>query len=59
LLFDEAEQGGLEAALSQLCSDEALRERLAKGALASIHSQQLTWDGNARRVVALVSAPAA
>jgi glycosyltransferase involved in cell wall biosynthesis len=54
LLFEEAEQGGLEVALSRLCSDEVLRERLAKGARASIDTQQLTWDGNARKALALV-----
>jgi glycosyltransferase involved in cell wall biosynthesis len=52
-LFDETQSDGLELALAQLCNDTALRQRLALGARASIVSRELTWDGNARRVLAL------
>jgi len=55
LLFDEAASAGLEQALSQLCTNEALREKLGAGAYATIEKLDLTWDGNARRVVDLAS----
>jgi glycosyltransferase involved in cell wall biosynthesis len=53
LLFDEQSRDGLELALARLCADEALRTRLAIGARESIAQQDLTWDGNARRVAML------
>lgn len=55
LLFDEKDSDGLEHALARLCADEPLRMRLAIGARDSIARQDLTWDGNARRVIALAS----
>lgn len=55
LLFDESASDALELALARLCNDTALRQRLALGARASIAARELTWDGNARRVTALVS----
>jgi len=54
LLFDDRQVGSFEAALTRLCTDDALRARLAAGARASIHRQNLTWLGNANRVVGLV-----
>lgn len=56
LLFDEGRAGALEQALSRLCADETLRLQLARGARDSIARLDLTWDGNARRVTALVGA---
>lgn len=53
LLFDPAQAGALEALLARLASDEALRRRLGEGARATIGRLQLTWHGNAARVVAL------
>jgi glycosyltransferase involved in cell wall biosynthesis len=53
LLFDPARPGALEQALTRLCADNALRERLGQGAHATIARMDLTWLGNARRVVAL------
>lgn len=53
LLFDEQQAGGLEAALTRLCRDAALRERLGQGSAATIDRLGLTWVGNARRAVAL------
>jgi glycosyltransferase involved in cell wall biosynthesis len=53
LLFDVAVEGALEQALTRLCAEPALRERLAAGAAASIAQQGLTWRSNAQRVVAL------
>ncbi len=56
LLFDGSAPGALEAALTRLCADAALRERLAAGAAATIGQLGLTWRSNAQRVTALASA---
>ncbi len=56
LLFDPQVPGALEAALSALCQDNALRERIAQGAGCSIGRMGLTWRANATRVVALAAA---
>lgn len=53
LMFDGRSSHGLEDALFTLCSDPDLRARLASGAKASIQRQDLTWNGNASRVVGL------
>jgi len=53
LLFDDKTPGSFEAALTRLCADPALRAHLAQGALDTITRLDLTWLGNARRVVAL------
>ena len=58
LMFDEAGQGALEAALTRVCTDAPLRERLADGAARTIDRLDLTWLGNARRVAGLVEAAA-
>lgn len=55
-LFDSAAPGGFEQALTRLCADVPLRERLAHGARDTITRLDLTWAGNARRVVALAQA---
>lgn len=57
LLFDEADPGGLEKALTRLCSQPDLRERLARSARATIDGLSLTWRSNARRAMALVARP--
>jgi glycosyltransferase involved in cell wall biosynthesis len=57
LLFDEGSAHAMEHALQRLCSDSDLRARLAQGARDSIKQQSLTWDDNARRVVALALNP--
>ena len=54
LLFDESAPGSLEQALTRLCTDSDLRARLALGAVQTIDRLDLTWGGNARRVVTLV-----
>lgn len=41
-------------ALAELCADSGLRARLGAAAQASIVTQDLTWTGNARRVVRAV-----
>jgi glycosyltransferase involved in cell wall biosynthesis len=56
LLFDPGRAGDLEAVLTRLCGDPALRAHIAAGALGTIGSQGLTWRDNAQRVVRLVEA---
>lgn len=53
LLFDAAEAGAMEQGLTRLCEDPILRGRLAAAAAATIDRLDLTWLGNARRVVDL------
>jgi len=53
LLFDPAQQDALETQLARLAHDPALRQRLGLGAQATIARLNLTWLGNAERVVAL------
>jgi glycosyltransferase involved in cell wall biosynthesis len=53
LLFDPAQPLALEGLLARLAHDEALRQRLGEGARATIGRLNLTWLGNAERVVAL------
>ena len=50
LLFDPAVDGALEAALSRLCADPALRARLGAAGPATIAAKSLTWSRNAERV---------
>ena len=47
------EPGQIELALTQLSADVALRTRLAQGAKDTIAQQNLTWRGNAEKVVHL------
>ncbi|HEX2829539.1 MAG TPA: glycosyltransferase family 4 protein [Burkholderiales bacterium] len=54
VLFD-ASGAGLEAALTRLCGDARLRERLGAAAAATIAQRNLTWTGNARRVESLAA----
>ncbi len=56
LMFDGDDPHGLETALTRLCADATLRERLAQGARATIARLDLTWDGNARRVADMAMA---
>ena len=53
LLFDNKAHGSFEAALTRLCADPGLRVHLAQGAMNTITRLDLTWLGNARRVVTL------
>jgi glycosyltransferase involved in cell wall biosynthesis len=53
LLFDPKQPEALEALLARLAHDAALREQLGQGAGATIARLNLTWLGNAERVVAL------
>jgi glycosyltransferase involved in cell wall biosynthesis len=53
ILFPE---GGLGAALDRLYADDELRRRLGTAARAALESRDLTWDGNARKVVRIAEA---
>ena len=54
LLVAPGDGQALAAALGRLAQDPALRERLGRAARASVIERDLTWRGNARRVVAAV-----
>jgi glycosyltransferase involved in cell wall biosynthesis len=53
LLFDRSRPGEFERAMAELIADGALRERLGAAARQTILDRDLTWQGNARRVVDL------
>lgn len=53
VLFDPADPHAMPQAISRLCEDKALRVHVAENARRTIDEQQLTWVGNARKVVAL------
>lgn len=55
ILFDPEVPASFEHALARLCTDEALRHRLAIGAQQSIAAQGLTWRSNAQRVAKLAA----
>jgi len=54
-MFDENADGSFEKTLTRVCGDAGLRARLANGARETIDRRQLTWIGNAQRVVTLAS----
>lgn len=54
-MFDETQSGSLQATLTRLCHDGVLRDQLAAAARQTIDDLQLTWTGNAQRVVALAN----
>ena len=56
LLFDRSDEGALWRAVARLAEDPALRARLGHAARAEVFRRDLTWAGNARRVVALAEA---
>jgi glycosyltransferase involved in cell wall biosynthesis len=56
LLFDPSREGAMWQALLRLATDPALRARLGAAARAEVVARDLTWAGNARRVVALAEA---
>jgi glycosyltransferase involved in cell wall biosynthesis len=53
LLFDPSVPQALEQALTRLCTEPGLRERIAMSAAATIERLDLTWLGNAKRVTEL------
>lgn len=56
LMFDSQAGNGLENSLAKLADDTGLRFRLGEAAKATIGRLNLTWEGNARRVVELAIA---
>lgn len=56
LLFDAERPGALEDVLTELCSNVALRARIAEGARQTIKLRGLTWGANAAKVVRLAQA---
>ncbi|MBK1657566.1 glycosyltransferase family 4 protein [Paracraurococcus ruber] len=56
LLFDPARPGALWDAILRLATDSGLRARLGAAAREEVQQRDLTWDGNARRVVAMAEA---
>jgi len=56
LLFDPAIPGAFWAAVQRLAADASLRNRLGASARATILRRELTWQGNARRVVEIAEA---
>lgn len=53
ILFEPDAPRGIEDALTRLCADAALRDRIGVAAGATIARRGLTWRDNARRVVQL------
>jgi len=54
LLFAPGDGAGLRAAQIRLAADGELRARLGRRARATVVERELTWRGNARRVIAAV-----
>ncbi|HET6724717.1 MAG TPA: glycosyltransferase family 4 protein [Gammaproteobacteria bacterium] len=52
LLFDPAAADSFRLAVERLCHDPALRSRLGAAARRTLDERDLTWDRNARTVVA-------
>jgi glycosyltransferase involved in cell wall biosynthesis len=50
LLFDMHDPEAFRGAVERMIGDPALRERLGRGARATVDRLDLTWTGNARRV---------
>ncbi len=59
LLFDPADPAGFWGAVARLAQDAPLRRQLGDAARAQILARDLTWAGNARRVVAIAEAECA
>jgi glycosyltransferase involved in cell wall biosynthesis len=56
LLFPPGDTDALAAAIERLAGDAALRNRLGAAAAKKIAARNLTWKGNASRVVSIVRA---
>jgi len=55
-LFEPDDTESFRANLHRLIVDSALRDRLGRAAANAVVTQDLTWDGNARRAIAAVQA---
>lgn len=58
MLFEESNVDSLRQTLTELCINHTLRKRLAIAARETIDRMQLTWTGNAQRVVGLAKTSA-
>jgi len=56
LLAPPGDGARLQSILARLVADAGLRNRLGRAARRTIVDHDLTWDGNARRVLAAVEA---
>ncbi len=56
-LFQKGDVASLAAGLDALASDPDLRGRLGAAARAAVVERDLTWEGNARRVLASLEGP--
>jgi glycosyltransferase involved in cell wall biosynthesis len=62
LLFDPGAPEGLARAVDRLATDSSLRRRLGRAAAARVVERDLTWEGNANRILDIardLSPPAA
>ncbi len=55
LCFPAGDSAALSAVLARLCADGALRAELGARARATVVERDLSWRGNARRIVAAVT----
>lgn len=55
LLFDPQSDDAFVKAMDRLVHDSTLRTRLSEGAKQAVISRNLTWDGNAEKIVELAS----
>lgn len=55
LLYDPDDEGGIEAALDELCADASLRDQIARGAGLVIARKGLTWKHHACKVADVMS----
>lgn len=54
-MFDESIPGSMEKTLTNLCRNQEFRERLSISSRETIQRLELTWRGNAKRVVSLAN----
>ena len=54
-MFDESIPGSMEKTLTNLCRNQEFRERLSISSRETIQRLELTWHGNAKRVVNLAN----
>ena len=55
-LLDREDGAALSAAVARLVNDGELRARLGRAARRTVVERDLTWRGNARRVIRAVEA---
>ena len=55
VLFEPANPDALWNAIKRLAGDPELRERLGRGARRALEAREYTWEGNARRIMAMAA----